>query len=213
MTTDLMTPRTASRSADRRAAGGPQAGQASVPGTDARRHGRPVRRPRTDRPVSPVLPASPVRPVSPAGPVGPGRPGRTIRTGGPARQLHQGNRSASEQRAGTGARSSRYTARTPFVMLLVGLLGGGLVCLLVVNTTLAANSIEIIKLQQSNSAGTARVQQLEQTVGAEQSAAAIEAKARKLGMRTVGMPTYVVLRTGSLAGNGASGQPGKILGR
>jgi hypothetical protein len=213
MTTDLMTPRTASRAANRRDAGGRQAGQGTAPGTDARRHGRPVRRPRTDRPASPVLPASPVRPISPAGPAGPGRPGRTIRTGGPARQLHQGNRSASDQRPGASARSSGYAARTPFVMLLLGLLSGGLVCLLVVNTTLAANSIEIIKLRQANSAGTARIQQLEQQVGAEQSAAVIEKKARELGMRTVGMPTYVDLRTGSLAGNGANGQPGKILAR
>src|SRR5215470_6929758 len=209
MTTDLMTPRTAGRAASRRDAAARQAGQGPVPGTDARRHARPVRRPRTDRPASPVLPASPVRPVSPAGPVGPGRPGRTIRTGGPARHLHQGSKPASDQRAGASARSGRYAARTPFVMLLLGLLGGGLVCLLVVNTTLAANSIEIIKLQQANSAGTARIQQLEQAVGAGQSAAAIEAKARKLGMRSVGMPTYVDLRTGSLTGNGANGRPGK----
>ena len=208
MTTDLMTPRPAGP-----AAGGRQAGRGSVLGTDARRHGRPVRRPRTDRPASPVLPASPVRPVSPAGPAGPGRPGRTIRTGGPARHLHQGNGPAGDHRVGTSARSSRYAARTPFVMLLLGLLGGGLVCLLVVNTTLAANSIEIIKLQQINSAGAARVQQLEQKVGAEESAAAIEARARKLGMRTVGMPTYVDLRTGSLTGYGANGQPGKFPAR
>jgi hypothetical protein len=213
MTTDVMTPRPATRTANRRDAGGRQAGQGTMPGTDARRHSKPARRPRTDRPASPVLPASPVRPISPAGPVGPGRPGRTIRTGGPARQFRQRIRSASDHQAGASARSGRYAARTPFVMLLLGLLGGGLVCLLVVNTTLAANSIEIMKLQQGNSAGTARIQQLEQKVGAEQSAAAIEAKARKLGMRTVGMPTYVDLRTGSLAGYGANGHPGKILTR
>jgi cell division protein FtsB len=98
-------------------------------------------------------------------------------------------------------------------MLLLGLLGGGLVCLLVVNTTLAANSIEIIRLQQTNSAGTARIQQLEQKVGAEQSAAAIEAKARRLGMRTVGMPTYVDLRARSLSGDATNGQPAKIPAR
>jgi|SRR5215472_12324425 len=213
MATDLMTPRTASELGNRRDAGGLQDGQAAVRGTDARRHGRPVRRPRTDRPASPVLPASPVRPISPAGPVGPGRRSRTIRTGGPATQLHRGNRSVSDKRAGTSARNGRYAGRTPFVIVLLGLLSGGLVCLLVVNTTLAANSIQIIKLQQANSAGTARIQQLEQKVGAEQSAAAIEAKARKLGMRTVGIPTYVDLRTGSLAGHGAKGQPGKILAR
>jgi hypothetical protein len=98
-------------------------------------------------------------------------------------------------------------------MLLLGLLSGGLVCLLVVNTTLAANSIEIIRLRQANSAGTARIQQLEQKVGSEQSAAVIAKKARELGMRTVGMPTYVDLRTGSLTGYAAIRQPGKNLAR
>ena len=34
----------------------------------------------------------------------------------------------------------RVRSRTPFVLLLVGLLGGGLVSLLIINTTLAAGS-------------------------------------------------------------------------
>jgi len=32
-------------------------------------------------------------------------------------------------------------------------------------------------------------------------------------MRTVGMPTYLDLRTGSLTGDGANGRPGKIPAR
>jgi hypothetical protein len=84
-------------------------------------------------------------------------------------------------------------------MLVLGLLSGGLVCLLVVNTTLAANSIEIIRLQQANSARTDRIQQLEQQVGIDQSAATIARKARMLGMRPQGVPTFVDLHTRSIS--------------
>ena len=94
-------------------------------------------------------------------------------------------------------------------MLVLGLLGGGLVCLLVVNTTLAANSIEIIRLQQANSAGTQRIQQLRQQVGAEQSAAVIARKARKLGMLPEQAPTFVDLRTHKVTGPDANATAGR----
>jgi cell division protein FtsB len=80
-------------------------------------------------------------------------------------------------------------------VLLLGLLGGGLMCLLVVNTTLAANSIEINQLQQDNAATTQRIQQLQQDVAARGSAAVISKEARKLGMRPVQVPTFINLRT------------------
>ena len=208
MSTDVMTPRRAGEAASRRdARERPLPGRQATQAPDARRPARPIRRPRTDRPAGPMLPASPVRPVSPPRPAGPGRPGRTIRTGGPARQLHSHERSGQQRRVRTGARTGRYSVRTPFVMLVLGLLSGGLVCLLVVNTTLAANSIEIVRLRQANSAGTERMQQLRQTVGAERSATVIARKARKLGMRPGGVPAFVDLRTRSLTGPRAS-EPG-----
>lgn len=79
-------------------------------------------------------------------------------------------------------------------MLLLGLLGGGLVCLLVVNTTLAANSIQINRLQQANAATTQRIQQLQQEVAAQGSPAVISKEARKLGMRPVPDPAFIDLR-------------------
>jgi cell division protein FtsB len=82
-------------------------------------------------------------------------------------------------------------------MLLLGLLGGGLTCLLVVNTTLAANSIQINRLEQANAAGTQQVQQLQQEVAAQQSAAVIAKEARKLGMRPEVVPAFLDLRTHS----------------
>jgi len=97
--------------------------------------------------------------------------------------------------------------RTSFVLLLLGLLAGGLVCLLVVNTTLAANSIEIARLQQEDAAGTQRLQELGQQVATAVSAAVIAQEARRLGMRPDPLLGFVNLRTGRLgvAGVGASG--------
>lgn len=73
--------------------------------------------------------------------------------------------------------------RTSFVLLLLGLLGGGLVCLLVVNTTLAANSIEITNLQKQNAVRSEQVQELQQQVAAARSASMIAREARRLGLR------------------------------
>jgi hypothetical protein len=87
-----------------------------------------------------------------------------------------------------------------FILLVLGLLGGGLVCLLVVNTTLAASSIRITRAQQQNSAQVQRIQELQQQVGSERSDAVIEREAKRLGMRSVQAPSFVDLRTGKVAG-------------
>jgi hypothetical protein len=83
-------------------------------------------------------------------------------------------------------------------MLVLGLLAGGLVCLLVVNTTLAANSIQINQLEQANAARVQRAQQLRQEIAAAKSAAVIAREARKLGMRPEKVPAFVDLRNHSL---------------
>jgi hypothetical protein len=212
MRTDVMTP---DRPANHRGSGRSAAGSAqATPDPDARRSPRPGRRPRPARPGGPGYPASPVRPASPIRPAGPGRPdrpGRTVRTVGPPRQLGAalaGQASdnqvrpaghAGQARQATAALPgrARHAGRTSFIVLLLGLLGGSLVCLLVVNTTLAANSIQIDRLEQANSAGTQRIQQLQQEVAAEQSAAAIANEARKLGMRPERVPAFLDLRTHS----------------
>jgi hypothetical protein len=95
--------------------------------------------------------------------------------------------------AGSGRRPA---SRTPFILLLVGLLGGGLLCLLVINTTLAAGSFRINNLQQSNAQAAQRAQALQQQVATEQSPGAIEQRAQKLGMRMQSGMDFVDLRTG-----------------
>jgi hypothetical protein len=98
----------------------------------------------------------------------------------------------------------RPVGRTSFVVLVLGLLGGSMVCLLVVNTTLAANSIQINRLEQVNAARAQRAEQLQQEVAAAQTATVIAKEARKLGMRPEHVPAFVDLRHHTL---GAGREP------
>jgi hypothetical protein len=137
---------------------------------------------RLGRPVRPLRPAPPPRPAG-AGGTGtqPAAPARS-RAAGAAPDLH--------------AASRRPTSRTPFILLLLGLLGGGLVCLLVINTTLAAASYRIDNLQRSNALASQQVQQLQQQVASEQSPTSIEQRAVKLGMRPQQVLNFVDVKTG-----------------
>ena len=199
-----------------------RAGVPGVPGwpgeAEARRPARPRRRPRPGWPAD--LPKSPVRPASPIRPPGPGRSGRPVKNAGTAAQVRQGPATAPASAAHQPATAQRSQAarqkvpggktahapvahagairRTSFVLLLLGLLGGGLVCLLAVNTTLAANSFEIENLQQQNTAGAQRVQQLEQQVALAQTATVIAREAKKLGMRPESRLTFVDLRSSKI---------------
>jgi hypothetical protein len=131
---------------------------------------------RLGRPVRPLRPARPPRPAGPAA-----APARS-RAAGAAPDLHAAPR--------------RPTSRTPFILLLLGLLGGGLVCLLVINTTLAAASYRIDNLQRSNALASQQVQQLQQQVASEQSPTSIEQRAVKLGMRPQQVLNFVDVKTG-----------------
>jgi hypothetical protein len=91
---------------------------------------------------------------------------------------------------------SQPVSRTPFILLVLGLLGGGLVCLLVINTTLAAGSFRISALQQSNAQASQRVEELQQQVATEESPASIEQRALRLGLRMQPVLNFLDLRTG-----------------
>jgi hypothetical protein len=86
-------------------------------------------------------------------------------------------------------------SRTPFVLLLLAMLGGGLVCLLVINTTLGASSFEIDRLQQSATARQLQVQQLQNQVATDQNDATIQREACRLGMRPQDNLEFLDLRT------------------
>ena len=73
-------------------------------------------------------------------------------------------------------------SRTRFVFLVVGLLGGGLLCLLMINTILATGAFQITALQQGNVALAQRVQTLQAQIAAEESPASLAHRAAALGM-------------------------------
>ena len=91
--------------------------------------------------------------------------------------------------------SSRRVARAPFVLLVLCMLGGSLICLLVINTTLGAASFEIQRLQQSANARTVQEQQLEEQLATDENIATIQREACALGMRPQQELEFLNLRT------------------
>lgn len=94
------------------------------------------------------------------------------------------------------AARSRSAPRTPFILLVLGLLGGGMLCLLVINTTLAAGSFRISNLHKSTAADIQREQILQHEVAKEQSPASIARRAYRLGMRSQATLNFIDLRSG-----------------
>jgi len=167
--------------------------------------------PRPARPRRPGVPdGGPARPAPPAARsaaspaavavrAGAGPAAVAARTGtrpaaGPAVRTGPARPPGAARQAGEAGR--RAASRTPFILLVLGLLGSGLVCLLVINTTLAAASFRISALQQGNTQASQRVEELQQQVAAEQSPASIEQRALKLGLRMQPVLDFVDLRTG-----------------
>ncbi len=125
------------------------------------------------------------RPAARPGPVG----GRTAGTAAPAPDQATGTRAAARPQA---------RPRAPFVLLLLGLLGGGLICLLLINTTLAQGSFQIQAMQQKNTALTQQVQALQQQTTQQESPASIAARARQLGMQPAGRLRFIDLKSGRI---------------
>jgi hypothetical protein len=82
-----------------------------------------------------------------------------------------------------------------FALLILVLLGGGLICLLVINTTLGAKSFQISQLQNRNATLSSREQALQQQIAAERSPARIARRAYELGMRVQATGNILDLRT------------------
>ena len=105
-----------------------------------------------------------------------------------------------------GGERGRGKRQLPFFLLLCALLGGALVCVLVITTTLAAGSFEISKLENSTTAQTKQLQSLQEQVAQAQSPPQIESRAAELGMRPVGALRFVDLKTGKLTTNATDWQ-------
>jgi hypothetical protein len=71
----------------------------------------------------------------------------------------------------------------PFILLLVGLLGGAIVSLLVISTTLDAGAYRITNLTSQNTMLNKEIQVVSNDVANEQNPATIMGEAYRLGMR------------------------------
>jgi hypothetical protein len=134
---------------------------------------RPYSAPRHTRPLVDPRP-KPAKPVRPA-------------TRPPARPAY----------ARTRTPRPRYP-RAPFILLLVGLLGGALVCLLVISTTLAQGSYRITSLQQQNANLAKQEQSLTNEVAQSSSPAVIAQEAEAFGMRPNPALQFINLKTGKV---------------
>jgi len=153
---------------------------------------------------------------SPTGGIGtitrpPGPPRETPRRpyrepkGAPPSGLRSGGARAGEEERLQRQLASRGTNKFPFFLMLCGLLGGALICALVISTTLAAGSFQITRLQQANASLVKQRQLLQEQVATAQSAQVIQARARELGMRPVGEVRFLNLKKGKVETDAGSG--------
>jgi hypothetical protein len=96
------------------------------------------------------------------------------------------------------ARTRPRHPRAPFILLLVGLLGGALVSLLVISTTLAQGSYRITSLQQQNANLAKQESTLTQQVAQASSPATIAQEAEEFGMRPNPALQFINLKTGKV---------------
>src|SRR5215470_9186652 len=170
---------TETRRSQGRARTGSRPGSAATPA-----RGRAAARPAPPRP----------RPAAPPRPAGRPRPSAQPRPSGQPRARVSAARRGPNTAAAGVARSSR----TPFVFLVVGLLGGGLLCLLLINTILDTGSYQITQLQQANVTLAQQTQELQARVAQEESPTVLAAKASLLGMQEPGLLHFLDLRKGKI---------------
>ncbi|MGW3337645.1 septum formation initiator family protein [Streptomyces sp. NPDC001009] len=82
-------------------------------------------------------------------------------------------------------------ARTPFVLLVVLLLGGGLLGLLVLNSALSEGSFELDDIQRRTKSLTDEEQALQRDIDAYSAPDALQRRARELGMVPGGDPAFL----------------------
>jgi hypothetical protein len=103
-------------------------------------------------------------------------------------------------------------SRMPFMLLVLSLLGGGLVCLLIVNTTLSTAQFNITKLQQQNEQFAQQQQTLQQQIATDEAPGTIEKRAFQLGMREQKRLTFLDVRNGRIyrQPNHMAGEPAVV---
>lgn len=116
------------------------------------------------------------------------------------RRGRQGSPSGAARAARMPLSGQRHApqTRTRFVFLVVGLLGGALLSLLMINTILATGAFQITALQQGNVTLAQREQALQAQVAAAESPAVLAQRAASLGMQVQPRLHFLNLKTGRL---------------
>ncbi|MDD9381725.1 hypothetical protein M8Z33_34765 [Streptomyces sp. ZAF1911] len=91
-------------------------------------------------------------------------------------------------------------ARTPFVLLVVALLGGGLISLLLLNSALNQGSFQLSKLKRETTTLTDEEQALQRDVDGYSAPDALQRRAHELGLVPGGSPVFIG-PDGKVAGN------------
>ncbi|CAM5410826.1 membrane protein [Streptomyces avidinii] len=82
-------------------------------------------------------------------------------------------------------------ARTPFVLLVVALLGGGLISLLLLNSALNQGSFQLSKLRKETTTLTDEEQALQRDVDGYSAPDALQRRAQELGLVPGGSPVFI----------------------
>jgi hypothetical protein len=115
-------------------------------------------------------------------------------------------RAAATRRPSLALVPARRTApvgalrRTPFVVLVVGLLGAGLLGLLALHTALAQDAFELHTLKEDSRTLADREQLLQREVEALRAPEALATRATELGMVPAGPPAFLRLSDGAVLG-------------
>ncbi|SNR65278.1 hypothetical protein [Actinomadura mexicana] len=162
------------------------------------------------RPVPPKSRATGTAPVGPApakpAPAKPA-PAKTRTKAAPVKSTKaakdtkgSGGATGSTEGAAASRRSGQPAPRAPFVLLIVGLLGGALVSLLLLNTVLAKDAFTLTRLQQSNKQLEQQRQAYEEEIAREGAPQQLSKKAEWLGMRQGEDPAFFSTEPGRPGG-------------
>jgi hypothetical protein len=123
----------------------------------------------------------------------------TPATGTPATGRTAATRTPERRPVRPAGRRATGTPQAPFAVLVVGLLGGALVGLLLLNTALAQQAFTRSELQRENQRLDERKQGLQEDIAREDAPQVLHAKARGLGMRDAEGPAPIDPRMPSAA--------------
>jgi hypothetical protein len=167
-----------------------------TPGSvDPRRSARPGPKDAKDPRTCPVSAPRHTRPFTDPGAEPAARP--ATRPARPATRPAAKPATRPSARPATGRTRARRP-RAPFILLLVGLLGGAMISLLVISTTLAQGSYQITSLQQQNANLARQEQLLTQQVAQASSPSQIAQEAEDFGMQPDPNLQFIDLKTGKV---------------